>query len=103
MSEWNAIILTTIDLKTDYEILDIVNVTVGGNTWKNEANVLGIDMDTGWLSTGDVSTVFTVASSLLKHTANEIGADAVVGCEFDVGFDDFGPYVTGFGTAVKLK
>ena len=52
---------------------------------------------------GDVSTVFTVASSSLKHTANEIGADAVVGCEFDVGFDSEGPYVTGFGTAVKLK
>ena len=31
-----------------------------------------------------------------------VGADAVVGCEFDVGFDGSGPYVVGFGTAVKF-
>ena len=103
MSEWESIILTTVDLKDDYDILDLVNVTVAGNTWKSEAQALGLDMDSGWLAYGDVSTVFTVASSLLKNTANEIGADAVVGCEFDVGFDNNGPYVTGFGTAVKLK
>lgn len=103
MSDWNSIILTTVDLKADYDVLDIVNVTVAGNTWKDEAKALGIDLDTGWLAYGDVSTVFSVASASLKHTANEIGADAVVGCEFDVGFDSEGPYVTGFGTAVKLK
>jgi uncharacterized protein YbjQ (UPF0145 family) len=50
-----------------------------------------------------VSVVFQVASSSLKHQANGLGADAVVGCEFDVGFDNFGPYVVGFGTAVKFK
>jgi|TARA_B100000780_G_C21118297_1_gene452710 uncharacterized protein YbjQ (UPF0145 family) len=103
MSDWNSIITTTVDLKDDYDILDIVNVTVAGNTWKDEAKGLGLDIATGWLNEGDVSTVFTVASALLKSTANEIGADAVVGCEFDVGFDNSGPYVVGFGTAVKLK
>jgi len=103
MSDWNSVITTTIDLKDDYDILDIVNVTVAGNTWKDEANGLGLDIATGWTSQGDVSTVFTVASALLKFTANEIGADAVVGCEFDVGFDGSGAYVVGFGTAVKLK
>jgi hypothetical protein len=103
MEDWKNIILTTVDLKEDYEILDIVNVTVAGNTWKDEAKNLGIDIDTGWLAAGDVSVVFQVASSSLKHQANALGADAVVGCEFDVGFDNFGPYVVGFGTAVKLK
>ncbi len=102
MSEWNSVITTTVDLKDPYDVLDIVNVTVAGNTWKDEAKGLGLDISTGWLDTGDVSTVFTVASALLKYSANEIGADAVVGCEFDVGFDNEGPYVVGFGTAVKL-
>ena len=103
MSEWNTVICTTVDLNDDYDVLDIVNVTVAGNTGKDEAAALGLQVDTGWLASGDVTTVFTVASALLKHTANEIGADAVVGCEFDVGFDNVGPYVVGFGTAVKLK
>tara|TARA_B100000029_G_C17591618_1_gene962680 strand:- start:3262 stop:3573 length:312 start_codon:yes stop_codon:yes gene_type:complete len=103
MSDWQNITLTTIDIKDDYEILDIVNVTVAGNTWKDEAKALGLDIETGWMSYGDVSTVFTVASSTLKFQAEQIGADAVVGCEFDVGFDSEGPYVTGFGTAVKIK
>tara|TARA_B100001142_G_C14216421_1_gene609755 strand:- start:664 stop:975 length:312 start_codon:yes stop_codon:yes gene_type:complete len=103
MSEWKNIIITTVDIKDDYDILDIVNVTVAGNTWKDEAKALGLEMDTGWLSAGDMTTVFTVASSCLKFQAEQIGADAVVGCEFDVGFDDYGPYVTGFGTAVKIK
>ena len=98
MEDWKNIILTTVDLKEDYDILDIVNVTVAGNTWKDEAKHLGIDIDTGWLAAGDVSVVFQVASSSLKHRANELGAD-----EFDVGFDNYGPYVVGFGTAVKLK
>jgi hypothetical protein len=103
MSDWHSVITTTVDLNDPYEILDIVNVTVAGNTWKDEAQGLGLDISTGWLDSGDVSTVFTVASSLLKYSAHEIGADAVVGCEFDVGFDSNGPYVTGFGTAVKLS
>ena len=60
MSDWNSIILTTVDLKADYDVLDIVNVTVAGNTWKDEAKALGIDLDTGWLAYGDVSTVFSV-------------------------------------------
>ena len=103
MSEWKSIITTTLDVKNDYDILDIVNVTVAGNTWKEEVNALGLDLDTGWLAGGDVDTVFTVAAALIKYHANEIGADAVVGCEFDVGFDNSGPYVVGFGTAVKFK
>jgi len=103
MSEWKSIITTTLDVKNDYEILDIVNVTVTGNTWKDEAQALGLDLETGWLASGDVDTIFGVGSAALKHQANEIGADAVVGCEFDVGFDDFGPYIVGFGTAVKFK
>tara|TARA_B100000214_G_scaffold374478_1_gene357378 strand:- start:1922 stop:2233 length:312 start_codon:yes stop_codon:yes gene_type:complete len=102
MSDWKNITLTTVDLKVDYETLDIVNVTVAGNTWKAEANALGLDISTGWLDAGDVTTVFTVASSSLKFQADQIGADAVVGCEFDVGFDSEGPYVVGFGTAVKF-
>ena len=102
MSDWKNITLTTVDLKVDYETLDIVNVTVAGNTWKAEANALGLDISTGWLDSGDVTTVFTVASSSLKFQADQIGADAVVGCEFDVGFDSEGPYVVGFGTAVKF-
>ncbi len=102
MSDWKNITLTTVDLKVDYETLDIVNVTVAGNTWKDEAKALGLDLSTGWLDQGDVTTVFTVASSSLKFQAEQIGADAVVGCEFDVGFDSEGPYVVGFGTAVKF-
>ena len=46
MSDWNSIILTTVDLKADYDVLDIVNVTVAGNTWKDEAKPHGIDLDT---------------------------------------------------------
>lgn len=103
MEDWKTTVLTTVDLKEDYDILDIVNITIAGNTWKDEAKNLGIDIDTGWLAAGDVSVVFQVASSSLKHQANGLGADAVVGCEFDVGFDNFGPYVVGFGTAVKFK
>ena len=103
MAEWQSIITTTLDLKEDYDILDIVNVTVAGNTWKDEAAGLGLEIDTGWLSQGDVSVVFAVASASLKYSADQVGADAVVGCEFDVGFDQHGPYVVGFGTAVKLK
>jgi len=103
MSDWKNIITTTLDIKDDYDILDIVNVTVAGNTWKDEAKGLGLDIDTGWLSQGDVTVVFAVASASLKFSADQIGADAVVGCEFDVGFDNEGPYVVGFGTAVKIK
>ena len=103
MADWQNIITTTLDIKEDYDILDIVNVTVAGNTWKDEAKGLGLDIETGWLSQGDVSVVFSVASASLKYTADQIGADAVVGCEFDVGFDSEGPYVVGFGTAVKIK
>ena len=103
MSDWKNIITTTLDIKDDYDILDIVNVTVAGNTWKDEAGALGLDIDTGWLSQGDVTVVFAVASASLKFSADQIGADAVVGCEFDVGFDSEGPYVVGFGTAVKIK
>ena len=102
MAEWQNIITTTLDIKEDYDILDIVNVTVAGNTWKDEAKAMGLDLSTGWLDYGDVSTVFSVASASLKFHAEQIGADAVVGCEFDVGFDNEGPYVTGFGTAVKF-
>ena len=102
MSEWKSVITTPLDVKNDYEILDIVNVTVAGNTWTDEAMALGLEIGTGWLDIGDVSTVFTVASAAVKHQANQIGADAVVGCEFDVGFDGSGPYVVGFGTAVKF-
>ena len=103
MADWKNIITTTLDIKDDYDILDIVNVTVAGNTWKDEAGALGLDIDTGWLSQGDVSVVFAVASASLKYSADKVGADAVVGCEFDVGFDSEGPYVVGFGTAVKIK
>ncbi len=103
MADWKNIITTTLDIKDDYDILDIVNVTVAGNTWKDEAAALGLDIDTGWLSQGDVSVVFSVASASLKFSADQVGADAVVGCEFDVGFDSEGPYVVGFGTAVKIK
>ena len=103
MSDWEAVTVCTIDIKEEYEILDIVNVTVAGNTWKDIAKQLGLKMDTGWLAGGDMDTVFPVATALLKFNAHDIGADAIVGCEFDVGFDANGCYVVGFGTAVKIS
>lgn len=66
------------------------------------AKMLGLQIDTGFLSAYDVDIGFTVASAALRKKAEDIGADAVIGCEFDVGFDNNGPYVVGFGTAVKL-
>ena len=52
-----------------------------------------------------LGTVFDKTERVAKlssYIAEQIGADAVVGCEFDVGFDSEGPYVVGFGTAVKF-
>ena len=104
MAEWQSIITTTLDLKEDYDILDIVNVTVAGNTWKDEAAGLGLEIDTGWLSQGDVSVVFAVASASLKYSADQVGADAVVGFRFITS-----PVMQGsaellaYGTAVKLR
>jgi uncharacterized protein YbjQ (UPF0145 family) len=96
------IILTTRDLKQSYEVVDLVNTTVAGNTWKDHAKELGLQLDTGWLADYDVNVAFSVASAGLRKKAEMIGADAVVGCEFDVGFDNSGPYCVGFGTAVKF-
>lgn len=98
----SEVILTTRDLKDAYEVLGLVNITIAGNTWKDEAKALDLQIDTGFLAGYDVDTAFTVASSALAKKAEMVGADAVIGCEFDVGFDNNGPYVVGFGTAVKL-
>lgn len=98
----SEIILTTRDLKQSYEVVDLVNTTIGGNTWKDQVKDLGLQIDTGWLAAYDVDVSFTVASSALRKKAELIGADAVIGCEFDVGFDSHGPYCVGFGTAVKF-
>ena len=98
----NDIILTTRDLKDSYQIIDLVNITIAGNTWKDQAKALDLQLDTGWLAGYDVDVSFTVASSALRKKAELIGADAVIGCEFDVGVDNSGPYCVGFGTAVKL-
>lgn len=96
------IILTTRDLKETYQIVDLVNITIAGNTWKDISQELGLQLDTGWLAAYDVDVSFTVASAALRKKAETIGADAVIGCEFDVGFDNSGPYCVGFGTAVKF-
>ena len=103
MEEWQSVILTTVDLKQDYEVLDIVNMTVAGNTWKDTAKALGLGIDTGWLEQGTIDNLWAVASAALRAQAHQLGADAVVGCEFDIGSDSSGFFVTGFGTAVKFS
>ena len=103
MSEWQSISLSTVDIKEDYEILDIVNITIASNTWKDTANAMDLGIDTGWLEQGTIDNLWAVASAALRKTAFDLGADAVAGCEFDIGNDSSGFFVTGFGTAVKYR
>ena len=74
MSDWNSIILTTVDLKVDYDVLDIVNVTVAGNTWKDEADELYSRLDN---MDGSKASSFTVQGDTSR---NEGSSETVSGC-----------------------
>lgn len=99
--EWQDVTLTTVDLKKDYEVLDVVSAASTYGTWKDYAKHLGLDIATGWIEQGTLDNLFTVASAMLRSEAHQMGANAIVGVEFDVGTDSTGFFVVGFGTAVK--
>jgi hypothetical protein len=101
MADWQDVTLTTVDLKKDYEVLDVISTVSTDGTWKEYANQLGLDIATGWLEQGTLDNLFTVVSAMLRSEAHQMGANAIVGVEFDVGTDATGFFVVGFGTAVK--
>lgn len=68
------VILSTVDIKEDYEILGIVSVRSG------EVNLLSVN-------------------EKLKEEAKNLGADYVV----TLRYFDYGGYIYAYGTAVKIK
>ena len=102
MATWKDVILTTRDLKQDYEVLDLICVVVAGNTWKGEVTALGLNLANGWTDQGYVDVLFQVASAKLRFQAHNMGATAVVGLEFDNSSDKNGNVIIGWGTAVKF-
>jgi len=102
---WQDVKITTVDLKKDYEIIDIISVAVSGSTWKSEAKSLGLEIATGWADSGTLDNLFAVAGASLRYQAEQMGANAVIGTEFDIskeeGFSSIENLVVGFGTAVK--
>lgn len=86
VSKSERIILTTLDINRDYEILDII--------WSDEIHL-------------DVNFDYTNQKNILKQKAAEIGADAVIGvrmflCNIDGRLTNSGNR-RWYGTAVKFK
>ncbi len=101
MADWQQVVVTTLDLKKDYELVDVISTTVATNTWKNTAKDLGLDISTGWLEQGTLDNLFSVVSAKLRSDAAKLGANAIIGVQFEVGHDAKGFFVACFGTAVK--
>ncbi len=47
MADWQEVLVTTLDLKKDYEFVDVIATTVATNTWKDTAKDLGLEISTG--------------------------------------------------------
>lgn len=77
-----SIILTTLDLKCDYDIIDVI--------WSDEAR-LDVDMD------------YRAQKNSLKKKAYEIGADAVVGVQLFLCNASSNGNRRWYGTAVKIR
>jgi|TARA_Y100000294_G_C8471440_1_gene302851 hypothetical protein len=101
MADWQDVVLTTLDLKKDYEVLDVISTVATDGTWKSHAKHLDLDISSGWLEQGTLDNLFTTVSGMLRNEAHQMGANAIVGVDFDVGIDSTGFFVVGFGTAVK--
>ena len=91
-------IISTTNINTDYEVIDTVFVLHG-----EEAGGIfgggGIDTDAG----------FNTVKALLSAKASELGADAVIGCDFEQRIASTGGMsdnqvleIFAFGTAVKF-
>ena len=89
-------IISTTNINDKYEVIDTVFV-------------LQSEGAGGFLGTGGIDTdaAFDGVKSLLSAKAQELGADAIIGCDFEqrIANDAFGKQVLeifAFGTAVKI-
>jgi len=131
MRDTNDIIVTTVDLKKDYEVIGPVYFQVSNKglfsstlsklvkkysaeiaNRKREGIMSGDRADWGFLygewSVGqsDFEKAFFVAVEEMKVRAKMLGADAVIGMRQDVDLDTNGFqyfYLQMYGTAVKFK
>lgn len=80
------IILTTADLKNEYEIIDIITV----HKRLTQPKILN-------------QIVIGKVNSMLKDEAQILDADAVIGIGYSMERTTTGASILGFGTAVKFK
>ena len=92
-------ILTTTNIDKPYDVLDIVFI-LHGETAKGMLGVDGVD----------INSAMANAKKLLIQKATALGADAIIGCDFEQRVAMSGGMVNkqvlelfAFGTAVKFK
>jgi len=81
--------LTTYPPDRSHEVIEVI-AAVGVST-------------KGFLSAPDLGVAMAACRDGLRLRARELGANMVVGCQFQVNFGTSAANVTGFGTAIRIS
>lgn len=84
-----TVLLSTCPPPAEYRVIDVIGAV--GTSKKT------------FTQGPDLGVALAACREGLRKRAEELGADMVAGCHFQVDFDSSLAFVTGFGTAVQLE